>query len=468
MVRRFPFLLFIAVAVLTSCSSLIQEEYRDPKQRITESVAPSQSNASRWVAPENGEFVIKRDWWKELGDAEFDKLIERATTDNVDLRLLVTRVSKAEIELTGAKRERWPKFSASASYADTRNMEHSRTTGDKSRDFSADTGLSWELDFWGKLKQQKEAQWAKYQATEADYRAGYLTLIGNLSAAYFTVRRLDEQRILHGRALSNASEALKLYERRQQGGLESTAMINNQKAEILRLKRELLEIDRQRKVKQNEIAFLLGTTAGDLDVSESPLRKRVKLIKFPSKLSVNLLERRPDIISAEVQVKQAYHMQENRRAARMPSISVGLSTNMTNAAISALTQNWTATILPKIEFPFLDPGTKTRLNLSEVDLEAARERYKRAVLNAIREVEDALINFRNHREQKAMEEERIAELESSHEKAMIRLKGGIISQLEVFETERRLLESRQKLLEIYDLILQDIVTLHNALGGGWE
>ena len=461
-----PWLILAAVLCpwLVSCGSLIAEKYGDPKQEIIDKTAAD----SKWVKPPGGEFVIKRDWWQAMGDPALDQLIGQATTDNIDLKVLVGRVGKAELELTGAKSDQWPKLSATGGYSDTRTMRYSQTTDTVKREFFVGTGLSWELDLWGKLEQKKEAQWAAYQASEADWRACYLTLIAGLTNAYFSARQLDEQRQLHHQAIATAEEVLKLYRRRQQEGVESGESINNQQAEILRLKRELNELDRQRQVTVNELAFLLGKPAGNFSLPDAALRRNVKLIGFPKELNANLLERRPDIVAAELRVRQAYHLQEASRAARMPSVSIGLNIDMANAAMSALAQNWTATIMPSITFPFLDPNTTVQLKLSEADVQEGCEYYKKTVLNAIKEVENALINLRSHLEQLDLEQQRAAELQTAREKVQVRLKEGVISQLEVFENERSLLDANQKGLELYATVLQDTVTLYNALGGGWQ
>lgn len=446
--------------VLCSCSSLIKKEYEDVRD-------DAQSMDSKWLEPRSGETIIKKDWWKQFGDAEFDAIIDGAVATNIDLKILVTRLEKAGITLTGAEADAMPKFNAGVGYVDSRAMNHSRTTGTVSRTTKIGLSASWELDFWGKVKEQNSAQFANYKASESDWRAGFLTLVANLSRTYVSIRQLDEQLGLHGRSLVASKEILGKLKIQLEGGIINKEDLGNQEAEILRLSREITELKRRRQLAVNELAYLMGKPAGSITLTPADLRKKMTLIKLPKEIKANLLERRPDIVAAELRVKKAYHLRESARAARWPSISLGISANLSSAALSTLTQNWSASLLPKIDFPVLDNSTKVRLKISEIDAREAREYYKKTVLKAIKEVDNACINIRNRSEQLEIERKRINKLQESLRLAKVRLEGGIISKLELRQLEREHLGAQQKGLDLYAQLIKDMVDLHNALGGGW-
>ncbi len=450
----------ILLTALCSCSSLIKEEYKDVRKDATDL-------DSKWLKPQSGETIIKKDWWKQFGDPEFDVIIDTAIKDNIDLKLLVNRLDKAGVTLTGAKRDALPNFNAGIGYVDSRTMNHSRTTGTVSRSGTVGIGASWELDFWGKIKERNLAQYANYKASESDWRAGFLTLVANLSRSYVSIRQLDEQSGLHQLSLDASKEILAKLKIQLEGGVINKEDLSNQKAEIIRLTREMVELKRRRQIMVNELAFLLGKPAGSFTIPIASLRERMTLIQLPDTVQANLLERRPDIVAAELRVKKAYHLRESDRAARWPSVSVGLSGSFSSAALSTLTQSWTAAILPKINFPILDNSTKVRLKISEIEAREARENYKKTVLKAIKEVDNASINIRNRQQQLKLEKGRIKELRKALDLAMVRFKGGIISKLELRQMEREQLGAQQKGLDLYAQLINDMVDLHNALGGGW-
>ena len=198
------------------------------------------------------------------------------------------------------------------------------------------------------------------------------------------------------------------------------------------------------------------------------LQESLKPLVFPKDINANLLERRPDVIAAELRVQKDYQMSESTRAARMPSITLGLSGDLANESLSLLTQGWTAAIVPKISFPALDPQTKINVEKQDINLEMTKKQYKDTVIKAIAEVETALINRQSRLKRMNLEKARLKELEEADVKNALSLKAGVISTLERIQFQQQLISSRQQILNFYSQELQDTVAIFTALGGGWE
>jgi NodT family efflux transporter outer membrane factor (OMF) lipoprotein len=418
--------------------------------------------AGRWTRPDAAT-VVEPEWWRIFGDDELSRLIHDAIAENIDLRILTYRIEQAELGLRSARQGGMPQFSAdiggNASFQSLRGM--SLTT----KQYETGLNVSWEADIWGKVRQQKVATAGEVRATESDWRAGYLFLVREVASSYFQLRTLEEQTAIHQRALGWAKEALQVYQRQLANGLITRDATTAQQAEILRIERELEELGRQRGIELNNLAVLLGKMPGTLTLQPATLRGRVKLPPVDTGVSANLLERRPDIVAADERLSAAYHMTEVRRAARLPTISLGLSGGASGGFSNPTT--FFASFLPRISFPALNPQTKIDLKLSEVDLKEARDRYTQTVLRAVQEAENAIIDVRSRRSQLDTEHQRRELLERSMRDVDARLKAGMATRLEVLEASRSLLLTEQEELQLYSFALLDTDRLYNSLGGGW-
>ena len=452
----------IAVAgVLSACTSggtgttpATTAEARDRAREM--------DRTGRWTRPDAAS-VVEPEWWQVFGDAELSRLIQEAIAENIDLRILTYRIDQAELGLRSARQGGMPKFSAdiggSASFQKAGGL--SSTT----RQYESGINVSWEADIWGKVRQQRAATAAEVRATESDWRAAYLVLVREVASSYFQLRALEEQAAIHSRALGWAKEALRVYQRQLANGLITRDATTAQQAEVLRIEREAEELRRQREIEINNLAVLLGKMPGSFALQPATLRGRVRLPDVDTGVSANLLERRPDVVAADERLSAAYRLTESRRAARLPSISLGLSGGASGGFSNPTT--FFASFLPRISFPALDPQTKIDLKLSEVDLEEARDRYTQTVLRAVQEAENAIIDVRSRRSQLDTERQRRELLDRSMRDVDARLKAGMATRLEVLEASRSLLLTEQEELQLYSFALLDTVRLYNSLGGGW-
>jgi multidrug efflux system outer membrane protein len=444
-------LVFIAVVLcLTACKTLTRAPEPDTGAPI---------GSSKWTQAQEGSFVIDKTWWAALGDPVLNELIAEAITNNLDLVLLLDRVSRAEIELFGAKADKWPKLSATAGYTDIRGEDFD------SSGYSMGGGLNWELDVWGRLKDKQEAEFLEYQATEADYRAGYLQVVGGITRTYIFLRQLDEQRQLHTQTLGISRDLLNLLTIRQEAGVSTSDELARQRAEILRLESQLEEIESRRKLLLSQLALLLGKEPGTVSFEPAALQETLSLFDMPDEVQADLLTRRPDLVAAELRVKSAYQMQESTRAARWPQVSIGVSAAIDPA--SSFASQWVSMIAPKISFPVLDPQTLVDLKLSEVDLQSVQTQYKQAVLTAIDEVASSMVQLSRYNRQRELEQKRYGEYLLMRKAVEIRVGAGTNSKIDLLDSKLDVIAVQQRQLDLYAEVLLSQVEVYNALGGGW-
>ncbi len=448
-------LLYISLFAASACS-YFSPEYTRPDTPIKKS----------WVrhVPENvsATETIRPDWWRSFGDPYLDDLVARAIDQNLDLKILAARTGVAQATIGQVNAARLPTvegaFGARFIKAPGQNMQKS---------YSYALGLSWEIDIWGKIQKSVEAQEAEVQATEADWRAGYLEIVSGVAQIYFQIRLLDEQIQQQKSSVTANRRILEIQKAMFDEGMIPESSVLQQSAEVDRFERDLMELERFRELAENGLATILGIPAGDFRVPPGSLRGVVHLIELPLGLPMDLLLNRPDIIAAEFRVLQVHNLISEARRGLLPTVSITGKGGMSSIKLTDLSRAFTYGLDPSIELPFLDPSIYARIDVTEAEVNVVKEEYRRTVITAFEEVENALVSLASHKSQKAELEERLKKLQAVAATFRAQLSEGVISQLQVLESERSLLVAEQLLSRNHQDILIDTIELYKALGGGW-
>jgi outer membrane protein TolC len=211
----------------------------------------------------------------------------------------------------------------------------------------------------------------------------------------------------------------------------------------------------------------MGVTTGEVRVAPARLQDRVQLPQVPAGLPAQLLARRPDVVAAEYRVLEAYQLVGQAKLAQLPSISMTGRAGTASLGLADLFKSFTLSFLPSINFPMFDPSIKARIKTSAAQTQVAEQEYRKAIIAAFEEVENALVNLDAHKKQRTELQQQTDHLQVVAAQIEAQLKEGLVSQLEVFETERSLLGAQLAVLANHQQILSDTVTLFKALGGGW-
>jgi len=329
------------------------------------------------------------------------------------------------------------------------------------------TQVSWDIDVWGKTKKGVQGQTAEFHATEADWRAGYLQIVADVSTTYFLILQLDEQVEQQQRAITKNEQILAIYETLHSNGLISDTDVLRQRAENNRLTKDLLELRRSRDVTENALATLLGVPAGDFKVQPDRLQQRVQVPTVPAGLPLELLARRPDVVAAEFRVLEAHDLMGQARLAQLPSVSLTGNGGTSSLALSDLFKAFTFGLMRASIFRRSIPHQGACQDNRGAG-QSRRADYRRTVIAAYEEVENALVNVEAHRRQKEQLQKQVDQLQLVSAQTEAQLEIGVVSQLDVFENERSLLSAQDELLASYQQVLSDTVTLYKALGGGWS
>ena len=456
--------IFLAGAALSpliflgGCKSVAGPDYKQPELPEKSAWVSDKTRRAEAVA------AIEPGWWRGFGDPKLDELVDRAITGAFDLRVAALNIEKAGIKIDAKKDQSFErKVDATIGTDTTFQQSGGRTTTDTSS-FSA--SFKWELDLWGKIRKGLDAEKAGYKASEAEWRVAYLTLVSEVATKYFELLQFDEQIKNQAESLDTNKKLLVIYEAQYREGLLPKSKILSQRAEISTLEKERLELERQRKVAEFNLATLLGEPAGSLTLPPGNLTRQIRVMEVPAGLPSDLLARRPDILAREYEVLKAHNLVGEARLAKLPSLSLTAKAGA-STLLSGLLKSWTFGLSPSLSIPIFDPNIQRNIENTTVDMKIAEEQYRKTVVKAFEEVETALLNLDYRKQQEVLLKDQIANLKVVRDVQYAQLREGLVSQLEVFDTDRSLLSAQQGLLSTHQQVLTDTVKLYKALGGGW-
>lgn len=445
----------LCAVALCGCTDLSTPAYRRPDMPAKDAWAHTNRTFS-------AADTVNPQWWKEFDDPYLNTLIEKAIAGNVDIRVLAARIGVAGAQIGEVQAGALPTVDAGA------GIDYEKSTGRTlSKTYNVATQVNWDIDIWGKVEKSVQAQKAEYHATEADWRAGYLTLVTEVASTYFQILQFDDQIRDEQDTLNRNKQILTIYQQMYANGVAPKTEVLRQGAEVNGVANELLELHRERDTAENALATLVGVPAGEFKMPAGQLRERVKLPDVPMGLPAQLLGRRPDVVAAQYRILESYDQVGSARLAQLPTISLTGRAGTAAFSLSDLFKVFTLSFMPSIDFPMFDPGVHAHIKTTEAESKVAEEQYRQVVFTAFEEVENALVNLDAHKKQRIELLQQNERLRTVAAQVEAQLKEGLVSQLEVLESERSLASAEQSLLSNHELILSDTVTLYKAIGGGW-
>lgn len=430
-------------------------------------------------------------WWELFQDKNLQAIIRKALVENKDVRLAVSRVREARAQLAVTGADQFPKIAGNASLqrnqvsqavAQQFGVDVSELSERFGIDIPAGIGkipattqyratmdLSFELDFWGRLRRATEAARADMLARESARRTVVLTLVSDLATAYFELRALDAELESAKRILETRQQTLDLVRLRKFVGQRSTRDIHREEEEVVRAEAVIPDLERQIGQKEHQLSLLMGRNPVRIirgaSWREPPLPPEV-----PAGLPSALLERRPDIVEAEQKLVAANARIGVAKAAFFPQISLtgnfGAQSLQFGDLFVGPARVWQ--FGPTLTVPLFDAGRNlANLEVTQAQQEQAVITYEKTIQQAFREVEDALIAHQKNREILAKRERLVEISREDFELARQEYLNGKASYLEVLAAERDVFNAETALVQTYRNQLLSVVQLYKSLGGGW-
>ena len=409
-------------------------------------------------------------WWEVFQDEQLRSLIRTALQQNYDVRIAGARILQAQAQLGITRADQFPSVSAGAGISDSRSPKGKFFPAFEGSTGQVNASAAWELDFWGKFRRATEAARANLVASESARQEVMLTLVANVSGAYFQLRALDLELEISKRTLASRRESLRLTTILADHG--STSMLDVRQAEqlVFTAAAEIPSLEQQIEQEENLISILLGKNP-DTVARGQTLTEQARPPAVPAGLPSSLLERRPDIREAEQQLIAANAQIGVAKAAYFPQISLSGSAGFQSAALTNLfsgpagTWDFGASLAQPI---FTAGRLRSNVRFAEAQQQASLLFYQQTIQGAFRSVSDALIAYRKTQEFRSQEELLFQSAQDAARLSHMRYSGGVTGYLEVLTNETNAFSAELGLVQAKLNELLTLVQLYEALGGGWQ
>jgi len=466
-----PYRILVATAMavlIAGCA--VGPDYRRPEVELP---------AAWQGAPAEGVKGVRDRWWTLYADPVLDRLVEEALANNLDLALAAARVDEARALLRIADAQFWPSVDAAAQADRSRSSERTAMqlppgTPIERTNYRTQLNVAYELDVWGRLRRGSEAAEAGLLATEAARYTVRIALASEIARVYYALVALDSQVEATRRSLQLRSEGLELQRARYAAGLINDFTLKQLEAEVAAAQAQLPPLQANRTAQELALAVLLGRSPRAIMEDAFPVdpdRSGLAVAIVPEGLPSDLLLRRPDVVEAEQRLIAANARIGEARAQLFPRIGL---TGYLGSESSSLSDLFTGPAsIWQLAFGLAQPIFQGGRLLGEIDAMEARQRqalagYQKTLQEAFREVRTALSTQSRAREGYEAEGRRVAALTETLRLALIRYKTGLLSQLEVIDAERNLLQAELNRIDALRVQRAAVADVVRALGGGWE
>jgi multidrug efflux system outer membrane protein len=417
----------------------------------------------------SGESIANLGWWQQFQDPQMRALIELALTENNDLAIAVSRIEEARARYGFVRADQFPRVDGTAG-AGRGNLINQFIPGVGAQDQYVLAGeVSWEVDLFGKLRRSTEAARAELLATEEARRAVTITLIAEVASAYLLLRDLDTRYEISQRTLKTRKDSTALVTARFDKGTVALIDVNQAQIEEADAAVQMASLERAVIQTENLINVLVGRNPEPI-LRQRNAKLRLSPPDVPAGLPSELLERRPDVRQAEQQLSAQTARIGIAEALRWPSLnltaSLGLASNDLSDLLDSDAKIWD--ISGNLFAPIFNSGqNKRRVEVEKARTEQLLNAYEQTVLQAFREVEDALVGIRTLHNEARAREGQVKAARSAATLSRARYDGGVTSYLEVLESERSLFRAELAESSVRREQLVGVVSLYKALGGGW-
>jgi NodT family efflux transporter outer membrane factor (OMF) lipoprotein len=459
------------VLLVFSAGCAVGPDYQKPAvpvaDRFKEAPPPD------WKMAEPSDLAPQGAWWEAFGDKELDALEAQVAISNQNVKQAEAAYRVARAVARGARGDLFP--TASVSAGASRSESAARTTPGvagvegTSNLFTVSGDISWEIDLWGRIRRTVESDVAGAQASAADLAGARLSFQAELATDYFALREADSEKELLDRNVADYEKALKLTTDRFDQGVVSGVDVAQAQTQLSSTRAQAADVALSRAQLEHAIAVLVGKAPADLSLAPVPLAGEPPPV--PIVLPSQLVERRPDVASAERQAAAANARIGVAEAAFFPTLGLtasgGYGSSML-AGLFALPNRFWSIGASLVETLFSGGKRRAAKEQAVASYDASVAAYRQSVLTAFQDVEDELAALRLLGEEAKDQDDAVAAAERALSLAQTRYQGGVTSYLEVIIAEAAALNNERSAAALRGRRMAAGVGLVRALGGGWS
>jgi NodT family efflux transporter outer membrane factor (OMF) lipoprotein len=469
-------ILVLLIVALGGCT--VGPKYVKPSVPMTpaykEEPPASFKEAGQWQPANPGDQTIRGNWWEIFGDSELDTLEEQIAGSNQSLKVAEARFREARAAIGFNRAAQFPTISTAPSASYVKSSDFSLTVPSKTQtasegDFVLPFALSYELDLWGRVRRSVAAAQEEAQATAGDYETARLCLQAELAMDYVELRSADAQKQLLDDTVKAYTANVQLTMHRFKGGVAPRSDVAQAQTQLDTTRVQDTDVTVQRSQLEHAIAILVGKPPAEFSMAAAPLKTQPPSI--PAGLPSELLQRRPDIASAERRTAEANQQIGIARAAYFPTITLGGTAGFAGTQGS----NWFTwpaglwAVGPTLAETLFDAGRRRATSESaRANYDASVATYRQTTLTAFQEVEDNLAALRILENEAQQQDQAVASSKDSLHLFTNRYKGGVDTYLQVITAQTTELANERNAIDILRRRMDASVLLVKALGGGWD
>jgi NodT family efflux transporter outer membrane factor (OMF) lipoprotein len=426
-----------------------------------------------WTQATPGDMQPRGDWWKVFGDSTLDGLETRLNQANPSLAVALARYEQANAYTSEVRSGLLPQVGVEANPTNNRQSDNRPLRGSgQPNEYDANTAqfsLDYELDLWGRIRNEVASGKAQAQAADADLASAKLSLQAELADQYILLRNYDIQAHILDSSLDAYRKGLVLTQNRLAGGIDSGLSVARAQNQLSDAMAQAAEVTAQRALTEHAIASLVGEPASSFSLPDSDVQ--IGLPSIPVGIPSTLLQRRPDIAAAERRTFAANADIGVARAAFYPSFSLsailGWQNTGNGSLLTAGNRMWA--LGPVAALSLFDGGLRhAKEREARAAFDEAAGQYRQTVLNAFQQVEDNLSLLTNLSSEAHDEDAAANAAQQSAQIATNRYSEGIVNYLDVVTAQTSYLQAERNAAQVRSRRLQASVNLIRALGGDWS
>lgn len=418
--------------------------------------------------------AVDAQWWRQFGDARLNDLVAQGLAGSPSLGMAAARVTQARAVVEATRGSEDPQIGFSASVDRSRLSGHGLFpppyAGMVSNNPDARFTLNWDADFFGRQRADLEAALGSARAVQADADVAAQQIATQVVRAYFSLARLDSQRLVAQRTLDQRTHMLSLIRQRVSAGLDTVVELRQGEGALPETRGQIEALDEQIDLVRHQLAALTAQPPQSL-ATLAPTLDGLHVSPQPPVLGADLLARRPEIAAALARVEAAGQQVVAQRAQFYPDINFSADVGLSSLKFGNFT-DWasrTWAFGPALHLPIFEGGQlRARLKGRGADRDAAIEAYNQQVIDAVREAADAATSLASVGRQQIEERQALDAAQSSYQYSQDRYAQGLGNQLVVLNAETLMLTQRRLDVDLQYRALDAQAQLMKALGGGWE
>jgi outer membrane protein, multidrug efflux system len=415
----------------------------------------------------------KLDWWRSFHSRELTSVVERARDANLDIAAAVARIVQADAQarVTGASLLPTVDFSGSGTHARSSQSSSGSSFSSSEHDTLLGTlTASYEIDFWGKNRSALRAAEETAVASRFDKEVVALSTVVTAANAYFAMLASQDRLRVANENLKSANDVLKLIKQRLNAGTASDLEVSQQESVVNGIRAGIPALRQTLEQNRNALAVLMARSPESVRIRGGSLNN-IRIPRVTAGLPSELLAQRPDIREAEAKLAAANANVYNARAQFLPSIKLTGEGGYQSAVLKTLLrpESMLYSVAAGVTQPIFEAGKLTgNLDLQKGKQDELLQDYRKAVISAFSDVETALNDVRETAQRERLQREVVASSRRAFDISEQRFQQGTIDLITVLQTQQTLYSAQDTLVQARLAHLQAIVSLYQALGGGWR